>query len=71
MKYQLIVSDNNGSDYYTFNNKRDALIERTKIISAYGYNKGKGFKRVSLDNVVVFDHAVYSTVVFTIEGLTS
>ena len=65
----LKVSDNNNTNTFgPFNNERDAVKERTQLISAYGYTKANGFTRENYpeNNQVIFRHAVYSTVIFEI-----
>jgi len=63
--YQLKVSDNNDSSIHgPFNSKAELCRERTAIIQAYGYNKSKGFQRETYDDMIVFKHAIYSSVVF-------
>ena len=64
MEYQLRVSDNNNTNIYNFNTLADLSRERTSLISAYNYNKKHGFIRSTYEDIVIFKHAVYSTVVF-------
>ena len=68
--YQLKVSDNNHSDVYgPFNSKAELVRERTQLIKAYNYDSKHGFKRSSYDDMVIFKHAIYSSVIF--ETLTN
>ena len=78
MSYQLKVSDNNGTDIYgPFNTLAELSKERTQLISAYNYNSKHGFKRLTYDDkasctgavisMIVFKHAIYSSVVFQTE----
>jgi hypothetical protein len=67
----LRVADNNGVSEYECKNEAEAVRERGELIRAYGYTRAKGFTRstarVDGDNRVIFQHAVHSTVVFTIQ----
>ena len=65
--YELRVSDNNHTSVYgPFASQAAMIKERTQLIAAYGYNKGKGFARETYKDidtalpVVVFRHAIYS-----------
>jgi hypothetical protein len=72
MSYQIKHADNNGVSYFLPQPTRAAACnERTTLIQAYGYNKAKGWTRRTFDNMVIFDHAIYSTAIFTIEKLNT
>jgi len=66
----LRVADSNNVSEYSLPTKAAAVKERAQLIQAYGYNRKNGFTRSSScvdgENKVMFHHAVYSTVVFTI-----
>ena len=69
MTYILKVSDNNGVNTFgPYTSKRDAVKERTGLITAYGYKHSKGFQRENDGDTVIFRHAIYSTVIFQLSG---
>ena len=65
--YSIKVSNNNNVSIYDgFKTLRDATMERSKLISAYGCSKKKGFIRENCTDYIRFTHAVYSSVIFEI-----